>query len=61
MKNSDEIKLWKKLKKVVVKDSIHPKHGLKDMDVKCPECEAAILVAFINSRLDLLMWMKKNP
>ncbi len=61
MKTSEEIRLWEKLKRIVAKDYIHSKHGIKEMDLNCPECEAAMLIGFINKRLDFLRWVKKNP
>lgn len=59
MTTAAEIKLLKQLKKILQKD-IYPKHSIKEMDMECPECRAAIHVAFINQRLDHLEFFKKS-
>lgn len=53
MTTKQEIILWEKAKKILQKD-IYAKHGITEMDINCPECVSAIMVAFINQRLDVL-------
>lgn len=61
MSKSDKLELTylnflrKKLQK-----EIYPKHSIREMDLSCPECEAAIFIAFINKRTDFLKWIKNN-
>lgn len=59
MTTKDELKLWKTVKKILQKE-INTKHGINEMDIGCPECEAAILIAFINHRIDSIEFLKKE-
>lgn len=60
MTDKEEIAFWKKAKMLLQKE-IRPKHGIEEMDLSCSECKAAIMVAFINERLEVLEWGRSIP